>query len=351
MRSRMLLALPVLLFTPVPGCRAGERTDESPPPSIISIDAASALARADSVVLEQSAPATAGRFSGFDLDDSGTIALGDSSLGTVQLYDPAGRLQLTLGHKGPAAGEFSDPRFPRFRHDGTLHVADAANARVTVYSADRILVRTVQLRPLVSLSGFVPLEDGRYLATSDDPDGYVLFLFDSAGVLLDRFLSIHETRPAGQPASPDWKVVRQFSLAARDDSAFVTCTLSDSLWIVRLTDRSTRATLIAPPGYSAPTLPALNPTIGADLTAWGRSLDLVAGVDAADAGLVVNFLRGASTGGDHGTAVLLTPGARWIALENAPLLHSGRGHFSSLATVGDPGRRRLVLRLYRFAGS
>lgn len=336
MQFRCLAALPVLAL--LGRCGAGERIGESSPrPTMDLVNARLALAHVDSVALEQSAAAAG--LAGFDLDRSGAIVLGDSSDGTVRLYAPDGRLRLTLGRKGSGFGEFTNPGFPRFRGDGTLHVADAANARVTVFGSDGMLLRSVQLRPLISLSGFVPLEDGRYLVTSDDPDGYVLFLFDSAGEVLDRFLPI---RDDGSRGSPSPTLRRQFWLAQRGDSAFVVSTLSDSLWIVHLTDRGSSAIAITQPDDPR-RLSVHDPHLSLHQL---RGLEVATAVDAGPAGLIVNLRSGSADAGEPGTAVVLTPLGNWIALEHTPAsLHSGTGAFATLAPVGDG--TGLMLRRYR----
>ena len=344
MRFCCFVALPV--FALLTRCGAGDRISESAPLLTIDpLDARVALAAVDSVALERPDPPPAG-LPGFDLDASGTLALGDSSDGTVRLYAPDGRLRLTLGRKGSGVGEFSDPHFPRFRGDGTLHVADAANARVTVYGSDGTLLRSAQLRPLVSVSGFVPLDDGRYLVTSDDPDGYVLFLFDSAGALLDRFLPIGDHWASRRRTGPSPRNSRQFWLAHRSDSAFVVSTLSDSLWTIRLTDRSGAAVAIALPDYpkSSPGHD-LDSSLG-PMPRAGKP-EIAAAIDAGPAGLIVNFTRRTRDGTERGATVVLTPSGRWIALEHAPQpLHSGLGAFATLTHASD-GTGRLMLRRFR----
>jgi hypothetical protein len=344
MRFCCFVALPALAL--LTRCGAGDRIGESAPLLTIDpLDGRVALAPVDSVALEQPDPSSAG-LPGFDLDASGTLALGDSSNGTVRVYAPDGRLRLTLGRKGSGVGEFSDPHFPRFRGDGTLHVADAANARVTVYGADGTLLRSAQLRPLTSVSGFVPLDDGRYLVTSDDPDGYVLFLFDSAGALLDRFLPIGDHWRIPHRTGPSPRNSHQFWLAHRSDSAFVVSTLSDSLWTIRLTDRSGAAVAIALPDYPKPSPGHDLDSSPGPIHREGQS-ETAAAIDAGPAGLIVNFTRRTRDGGEPGTAVVLTPGGRWIALEHAPrLLHSGPGTFATL-THAAVGTSRLILRHYR----
>jgi hypothetical protein len=336
MRFCCLAALPVLAFA---RCGVGDGTAETaPPPTIDRIDARLALVPVDSVVLQ---PSNGGSGSppDFEMDSTGDLVLADSSNGTVRLFTTDGRLRLILGRQGSGTGEFTDPRFPRFRVDGTLHVADAANAKVTVYSPDGNFLRSVRLRPLTSVSGFIPLADGRYLVTSDDPDGYVLFLFDSAGEVLDRFLPIRGRSP--NPAGASSGASRQFWLAERGDSAFVVPSLSDSLWIVRLNNRSASAVAIAAPAYARTAL-AHDP----DSLLRDGSRGIAVGIDAGPAGLVVNFVD-PTDGDERSTAIVLTPGGRWIRLERAPLLfHSGPSAFASLSRAPG-GSGRLMLRRFR----
>lgn len=305
----------------------------------------------ESITLEQPDSAPIVRISGIDRNSAGMIALGDASEGNVKLFSPGGKLLRIIGRKGEGPGEFREPRFPRFQDDSTLHVADSYNSRVTVFRTGGKLVRSLQLGRLVFLSGFALDGRGGYLGATEDPEGYVLHHFDSTGTRRRRFLRIRDVVPRGQASSPLWRHVRGFQLAARDDTAYVVLTYSDTLWSVSLLDGAEQAVAMTPPSYQVPAIPAQEPRDMAGLRAWSSSLQMATSVRAGGAGLVINFVKGILNYGDPNTAVVRTPDGAWIAVRTAPafLLADRRG-LVALASASDSTSAAVVLGLYEPRG-
>jgi len=285
------------------------------------------------------------RISGLDRSPEGRLALGDASEGNVKLYSPSGALLGRIGRKGDGPGEFHEPRFPRFATDGRLHIADGANGRVSVFGGDGALVRTLQLGKFTYLTGFEVLPGGRgYVFESEDSDGYVLFQSDSTGAIVHRYLRIRDTKPRGQVDGPFWKNVRGFGLAVRNDSAFVVCTISDTLWMVDLESGNATGLKVTPPGYEIPRQPEGNMKSIADLMKWSRSLQLAVSVVASGEDIVVNFVTGVLNAGDPNTAVVRRSDGRWVAVGNAPAFVRGDSYgLVTLASAGDSTTANVVL--------
>jgi hypothetical protein len=319
---------------------------------VVSIELSTAYRLVDSITLEQPDSALIVRVSGLDQGPGGVLALGDASEGNVKLFSPSGKLLRVVGRKGNGPGEFQEPRFPRFSRDGSLHIADGSNGRVSVFASDGKLQRTFQLGKLTYLSGFVPDGRGGYLAAGEDPDGYVLFQFDSVGAPVRRFLRIRDVTPRGQPDVPYWRNVRQFKVGCFRDTAYVTLSYSDSLWRVDLASGKEDALAITPPDYTVPSPPKVELKNLGDLNSWSKSLQMAVSMSAGNSGIVVNFVQGVLNFGDPNTAVIRTDAGDWVAAPNAPaFLLSSRTGLVSLASAGDSTSGRVVLAIYEPASA
>ncbi len=66
------------------------------------------------------------------MDPDGHLYVSDAQFDLIQLFDPDGRLLLTVGRRGDSDGEFWSPAGLACDAAGTLVVADAGNRRVQV---------------------------------------------------------------------------------------------------------------------------------------------------------------------------------------------------------------------------
>lgn len=73
------------------------------------------------------------RIKGVAVDRLGHVWVSDAHLDRVSVYDPDGRLLISIGRRGEAAGEFSFPAGIAAHPDGRIAVADSLNRRVQVF--------------------------------------------------------------------------------------------------------------------------------------------------------------------------------------------------------------------------
>jgi serine/threonine-protein kinase len=73
--------------------------------------------------------------SGLAMDGEGKLYVMDSANAVVNVYDKAGKLQLTFGQKGTGPGEFSVPRDVSVDRYGFIFVADTLNHRVQIFDS------------------------------------------------------------------------------------------------------------------------------------------------------------------------------------------------------------------------
>lgn len=304
----------------------------------------SAYVLRDSVVLEQSDTALIVRLSGIDRNDAGEILIGDVSEGDVKLFAPDGRLIRVIGRKGKGPGEFSAPRFPRFGPDGRIYVADAQDPRIQVFDASGTLVSATRIAEGGTIMGFEPLRGERYLlAVERGPDDHVLLEVDTSGMVRRQFLAIAGVRPTGQGDFPLWRNIRAFSLAVSGDTAFVSSTLSDSLWRVHLPSGTESRTQLSFPGYIPPAPPAQMPEGIPGLVEWNKSFHASSTLSASDAQLYLPYVQGVLNYGDP--MLLLGRNQRgWSVFSDAPpLIGTGGGMAIGLLT---PNQEEIALGLF-----
>jgi len=300
----------------------------------------------DSVVPEQTDNTPIVRISGIDMDSLGRLLIGDVSNGSVKLFARNGRLLRTIGRKGRGPGEFEAPRLPRFAPGGRIYVADVSLRRVSIFDTAGVFVKAVSLAGLGDLSGFVVRgRNSWWFATKLGADPHVLLETDSLGSIRRSLLKIGEVLPQGQRDHSVWKAVRSFSLAVQADTAFVTCTISDSLWTVDLTTGATKAQRLKIPGYIAPAVPSAPGRTIAWLQTWYRTFHSTPTVYTVDGGVVVPFVKGVLNYGDSAVVAQRDRSGRWTAFETTtPLVFGGR---SSLLGLAAPQGDSLVMRVYR----
>jgi hypothetical protein len=298
----------------------------------------------DSVVLEQPDSAPIVRVSGIDRDESGRILVGDASEGNVKLFAPDGRLLRIIGRKGHGPGEFTAPRYPRFGPGGEVYVADAQDPRVQVFDSTGTLLRATRMIDVGVIMGFHPVSADRYLlVVNRSSDQRVLMEVDSAGKMLRQFLAIADVRPTGQPEFPLWRTVRSFFLTVAGDTAYVSSTLSDSLWSVHLPSGTEARTRLAFAGYRTPTVPDQMPPGIPGLMAWNKTFHAGSTLSSQEGNLYLPYVQGVLNNGDP-MLLLARMGGTWRVMSDAPPIIAAGGGM----TIGmlSPGQEQVRLGLY-----
>lgn len=298
----------------------------------------------DTVVLEQPDSAPIVRISGVHRDPAGRVLLGDASEGNVKLFAPDGRLLRVIGRKGQGPGEFTAPRYPRFGPNGQIYVADAQEPRVQVFDSTGTLLRATRISGGGLIQGFHPVSADRYLlVVNRSSDERVLLEVDAAGKELRRFLRIGQVRPAGQRDSPMWPSVRSFFLSVAGDTAYVSSTLSDSVWSVHLPSGTEARTRLAFAGYKAPAVPDRPPPGVEGLMAWTKTFHTGSTLSTDGANLYLPYVQGVLNNGDP-MLLLVRVGGSWRVMSDAPpIIGAGGGAVIGLLT---PGQEQARLGLY-----
>ncbi len=298
----------------------------------------------DSILLEQPDTALIVRLSGIDRNDEGRIIIGDVSEGNVKLFGADGRLIRTIGRKGKGPGEFSAPRYPRFGPQGHIYVADAQDPRIQVFDSTGTLLRATRISDAGVILGFEPLGADRYLlAVERGRDDHVLLEVDTAGNVQRQYLAIADVLPTGEKEFSLWRNIRAFSLAVSGDTAYVSTTLSDSLWTVHLPSGTESRARLSFVGYEPPTRPDRMPDGIPGLLEWNHSFHTSSTLSADGGRLYLPFVRGVLNYGDP--MLLLTRGPDgWLVSSDAPpLIGAGGG-----AAIGllSPGQEEVALGLF-----
>ncbi|HEU4455246.1 MAG TPA: 6-bladed beta-propeller [Longimicrobium sp.] len=325
-----------------------DRADAAPagPSRIAPVAFADAFTLVDSVELQQSDSALIVRVSGIDVDSSGSILLGDVSEGNVKLFGADGRLLRIIGRKGEGPGEFKAPRYPRFGPGGLIYVADGQEGHVQVFDRAGALRRFVRLAEVGMLMGMAVRDDGSFLVATDgtEKSPNVLIHFDTAGARLKEFLPIRGVRPTGQADNPLWANVRNYFLDVRGDTAFVTSTVSDTVWSVHLpTGRESRARLSFP-GYVRPSPPSSPPPDIPSLVKWGNSFHLGSTLSVDGGRIYLPYVQGVLNYGDPMLLLLRDERGGWTVASGAPpIIAAANGRAYGLLT---PNQERVVLGLF-----
>lgn len=306
----------------------------------------SVFAVADSVLLQQPDSAPIVRISGIDVDDQGRILIGDVSEGNVKLFAPDGRLIRIIGRKGSGPGEFTAPRYPRFGPGGMIYVADAQNPRIQVFDTSGTLRHSSPLAEVGVVMGFEPVTTATYLLTVERAENdRVLVEVDSAGKVRREFLGIGEVRPTGEGDSQLWRNVRNFFLTVSHDTAYVSSSISDTLWSVHLPSGREARTRVVFPGYIRPSPPRDPPDGIQGLTAWSRSFHTASTLSSTGDGLFLPFVQGVLNNADPMVLLARDGSGVWYVVSGAPpIIGAGHGRVIALLT---PNQEQVRLGFFR----
>lgn len=323
----------------------GDRGEAAPagPPRIAAVDFSDAFTLVDSVELQQSDSALIVRISGIDVDSAGNILLGDVSEGNVKLFAGDGRLLRVIGRKGEGPSEFKSPRYPRFGPGGLIYVADAQDGRVQVFDRTGALLQFIRLSDVGLVMGLAVRDDASFLVATDgtEKSPNVLLHFDTAGTRLKEFLPIRGVRPTGQADNPLWANVRNYFLDVHGDTAFVTSTVSDTLWSVHLPTGRESRTHLSFPGYVRPAPPSSPPPDIPALVKWGNSFHLGSTLSVDASRIYLPYVQGVLNYGDPMLLVVRAERGGWTVANGAPpIIAAANGRAYGLLT---PGEERVVL--------
>ena len=341
------VVLPILAIWVVASCGPdrGEEIAAAGEPAILQ-EFLSAFRLIDSIELEQSPEAPIVRVSGLALSRDGKLALADASESNVKLFDPAGRLLLTLGRNGSGPAEFQQPRFPRFGADGRLFVGDGQLNRITEFDSGGEFRRTIELDGMTPLMGLALGPRNEFYLTGPGRGGRLVHLADTSGKTTGGFLLADQARPVQQPDSPLWRMLSQQWLAGAGPLLYVASTLSDSLWELDPATGKSRSFRVLVPGYVQPRLPPAPPRGIAEITAWQKSFHIAGTLLASPDLLVMPFVRGVLNYGDPMVLMVRPAGGKWLAFSGAPppVLVSG----DSILAILHPGEsERVVIGVFR----
>lgn len=239
------------------GCGADEVAEREARPAAVAPAPTSfaALFQGRAVVrLEQPDSAPLVRFASLDVSAGGRLVIGDLSETNVKIYGPDGRLLRVLGRKGHGPGEFEYPAFPRFDGDDIV-VADMGSKLVSRFDSAGEFRGHTPIRFLSGMHDFQLLPDGGYLfagLSTDPTNPAVLFRADRDGKRIRQYLGIRDVTPDGAADSPLRRSFRSFHVALDGHTAYVTATVSDTLWTVDLESGRESRTRLALPGYRPP---------------------------------------------------------------------------------------------------
>ena len=336
-----------LLAVLLPACgdgRAAPSDGSAPPIAAARFSDAFELVRA--VTLEQPDSALIVRVSGIDVDAGGRILIGDVSEGNVKLFSADGRLLRVIGRKGSGPGEFEQPRYPRFGPDGLIYVADAQNPRIQVFDTAGSLTASTPVLTMGLIQGFRPLDGRRLLVAAENAESReVLLELDMEGRVQRKLLALGEVRPTGQPDDPAWRNLRAFSLAVSGDTAFVSNTVSDTLWMVAISSGEASRVHLPFPGYVRPAPPRQRPANIQELVRWSHGFHLSSTLSAAGGGVYLPFVQGVLNNGDPEILVARSASGRWLALTEAPPVIGD--HEAGLVGLLTPQQEEVRLGLFR----
>jgi hypothetical protein len=275
------------------------------------------------------------------------VVIVDVSQANAKVFDRrSGRLLQMVGRKGEGPGEFQRPRYAALDGQGRLHVADVAQARISVWNQDGSLDREFGV-PVSSIGSLSLLRDGSYILSTLVPvnGDSVLVHVDSLGAQLSSSLPIGSFLPSEADPSLPWRSLRGFSATLQADSVFTVATIADSLWVLDLVSGAISARQIVAPGYEAPINPEERPRGPEDLMAWGRSFYTTAPIHASEGTVIIPFVKGVLNFGDPLLLVTRDPSGRWATLLGAPPIVAA--HKDELLAIHDPLADELRLAIYK----
>lgn len=291
------------------------------------------------------------RVSGVAVGEDGGIAISDASEGRVTLVGANGAFRRIVGRKGAGPGELEQPRTLAFDRGGRLHVLDVATRAIDVFDSAGAFVRRVGLDGAVYVTDFGLGPQQSYVTVTPDPSQGkdVVVVFDSLGRRTASMLPVADVRPRGQPPIPEWRNMKQFQVAVVGDTAYVTCTLSDTLWRVVLATKAVTATAFQFEGQVMPTVPRSPIQTRQQLAEWGGSFHVATVLRAAEGQPVTwNEVMGVLNYGDPNVLVVRDPTGILSAYRGAPpIIASRAGVLYSLLSARDTASKGIVIGRHR----
>lgn len=307
----------------------------------------------DSVVLEQTNDYPIVGLEGFDATLDGRMVIADAGEARITIFASDGTIVRSIGRRGDGPGEFRFPSSPRFDTHGRIHVVDIPRHRIYVFLADGTLVREISTPSEFPVFDMELTFDG-YLVAGHPPaagPGRVLLRLDSLGTVMWEEAAIHHLRPQGERESRWWNTLRSYGISLGRDTIFLTSALFDSVWVLPNDDPArVSATAITVEGYSAPSMPEDDPQGPEGIRAWVLDQMRTLGVQG-DAGLlIVPFTKHPYLGPESvpGIAALRDPEGRWWSVRDTPVVL--RVLNGTVFTLDRPDLERFVIRTYTWRG-
>lgn len=304
-----------------------------PPASTRSLPFASAFALKDTVRLQQDgAPIV--RISGLEIEP-GThrILLADASEGNVKLFDSTGRLIRILGSRGTGPGQFTEPRYPRFGPDGSIHVCEGAG-RISVFTSSGDFARLIQTK-VTFVTGFALRPNGTYILAGPAALGASLVEVTNDGTTLRVFPVLARIPVKDHPDDPRWRGLMSVYLSMRHDTAFVVTTLSDTLWAVSLSDSTAEAIGLPLPSYQPPKLPTRAAEAQGKPFAWANAFHRATTPIITATAVAIPLVQGILNYGDPSIIALYEHGQVIELTSGVPLLASDGNTIYALHTPND----------------
>jgi hypothetical protein len=336
--------LTVLFFNiAASGCDRAQPQERAP--TMAATPFHSVFRLADTLTPEQPDSVPLGLISGIDFAPDGSFVLTDVRAGQVIRYAGDGRLLGRMGRHGFGPGEFQMPMFPVLDEAGRIHVLDLQQPRITVFTPDGLVVRTVSTSHLGRIGDLEVLPGGEYLlAAWGSGSADLLFRTDSLGRVRASYVPHASLWPEGQRARPIWGNVRNASLSLARGEAFVVTSLSDSLWTVDLRTGGTRAQRITPPTYAPPVAPRGSLSAQGAFSRWADSWSATTLVRSSGRSTMVVFVRGILMRGDPAVAAYRGADGEWQGLTDVPIVLALRG--DSVVSLLDPNADTLRFGVY-----
>ncbi|MEQ9568559.1 MAG: hypothetical protein RLN75_00080 [Longimicrobiales bacterium] len=274
----------------------------------------------------------------------GSVVLADAGEVNVKLY-PQGRPDpVVVGGEGDGPGELRRPLTAAFTRDSLL-VGDT-NAEVHVFTRSGEYQRRFVIEGLSNLWDLAATDDGGILVTgtaTDPNESAVLFEVDPDGRIERHWLEARYTVPRGSPSEAEaWRPFRSFHVAVDQGFAFVTSTVSDSLWVADLESGTVARGRIPAPRYEGDlTVPPASAFFA--LTEFAEGLRYTyAPVPLGDI-VLIPFVSGAGDDRTVRTVARLGDG-RWVRVTTDDLILTGAAGPSVVGRRGEADD--LVILLY-----
>jgi hypothetical protein len=270
-----------------------------------------------SVILQQPDSALVGEVTALAVGPDGRILVADQVQVNAKLYDSTGHLLRVIGRRGHGPGEFQFPRHAQFTPDHRIVVADARGA-IQEFSASGDVRRTITPTGLTFYLGVRVLASGDFLILGGNGRKFMLVRYDSAGGHPRELFQREGVPVADHPESPLWTRLNLYFFAADGDTAFVVASLSDTIWKVNVNTGTVSPVLMRFDGFARPKLPADPPRDESD--DWAKAFYRTYRPFAGRGLVVVPFARGYRYNSDGQAAVIRSPKARWLAINDAPMI-------------------------------